>query len=422
MKVNYGIKGDYVTPEQARALGVGWSTLEYEFQSAAGLTPPSQTPGPPTNLQGQPGDSQVSLSWTAPTAANGTIADYVVEYDGQQVYVGSTATSLVVTGLTNGVTYVFVVSAINENGPGERSSPSAGITPVGSAVSLSGFPLRTYALSANNPQPLRTWTQTATSAVFTFNGPQDVYAWFTLSGTTNVTNYPIGAGGLPLTSANQLGGGTLQKDGTYQYSTPRSSLNAGTYWHRTVFTSTTTTNTVSWQFASSVVTAAGINAREPLLSGATNNKTLTWAGFYESTNTVPAATASMSGSVISWRTYENVYLISTGSVFDQTNKLLFNVTGSSARQVTFTATQRPYPLRPLRSNSLNGNSGWILDKGGVYASTWTAQDNSTTSTNSWQTKTLTLNPGSYWLAIPNTNDPYVTSGSPAPKSGTITFA
>ena len=43
--------------------------------------------------------------------------------------VGATATSLTVTGLTNGTTYTFRVAAINAVGPGPASAPSNAVTP-----------------------------------------------------------------------------------------------------------------------------------------------------------------------------------------------------------------------------------------------------------------------------------------------------
>ena len=93
-------------------------------------------PDAPTGLSATAGDSQVSLSWTAPSNTGGTpITDYLVEFstDGANWSTFAdgtgTATSATVTGLTNGVSYSFRVSAITSAGTGSASSVATG-TPV----------------------------------------------------------------------------------------------------------------------------------------------------------------------------------------------------------------------------------------------------------------------------------------------------
>jgi fumarate reductase subunit D len=93
-------------------------------------------PGVPTSLVASGDDSQISLSWTAPGDTGGSaITDYVVEYklssepttwstfaDGT-----STNTTAIVTGLTNGLSYDFRVSAVNTVGQGSASDTATGI-------------------------------------------------------------------------------------------------------------------------------------------------------------------------------------------------------------------------------------------------------------------------------------------------------
>ena len=93
-------------------------------------------PGAPTGLSAVRGDERVTLSWTAPSNGGATITDYVVQF---QLGAGawqtfsdgtSTATSVVVDGLTNGQAYTFRVAAINSLGTGSYATSEA-VTPSG---------------------------------------------------------------------------------------------------------------------------------------------------------------------------------------------------------------------------------------------------------------------------------------------------
>ena len=126
--------------------GTGY-TFEVVATNAAGSGPaatssattvaPSTTPGAPTEVDGTPGDSQVALSWTAPTDNGGSaITGYTVQQSVDEgaswstVATGVTVTTLDVTGLTNATGYVFRVVAANEvAGDGDWSARTATITP-----------------------------------------------------------------------------------------------------------------------------------------------------------------------------------------------------------------------------------------------------------------------------------------------------
>lgn len=75
-------------------------------------------PVAPTGLSATPGNTQLSLSWTAPATTHGTITNYLIEYTpsgGAAAYVltGGTSTSFTLTGLTNGTSYAVRVAAVN---------------------------------------------------------------------------------------------------------------------------------------------------------------------------------------------------------------------------------------------------------------------------------------------------------------------
>ena len=94
----------------------------------------SGVPAAPTSLSAAPGNTQASLSWSAPFAAY-PITDYVVEFrQGSGSWMPfsdgtSTSTSATVTGLANGTAYTFRVAAVNSAGQGEWSSVSNSATP-----------------------------------------------------------------------------------------------------------------------------------------------------------------------------------------------------------------------------------------------------------------------------------------------------
>ena len=100
---------------------------------------PAAAPGAPTGLTATAGDAKVTLTWTAPGSGGAPISGY-------NVYLGTspsgeaaapvnraslvTATSYKVTGLVNGTTYYFRVTAVNRVGEGQRSNEVKAV-PVG---------------------------------------------------------------------------------------------------------------------------------------------------------------------------------------------------------------------------------------------------------------------------------------------------
>ena len=98
--------------------------------SAEAKAVPVTVPGSPAGLTATPGNSRVTLSWTAPASEALAISGYII-YRGTSPggetgapVNGSlvTGTSYTVTGLTNGTTYYFKVFAVNAVG---QSPPSA---------------------------------------------------------------------------------------------------------------------------------------------------------------------------------------------------------------------------------------------------------------------------------------------------------
>ncbi|MDT3307458.1 Ig-like domain-containing protein [Shewanella vaxholmensis] len=87
-------------------------------------------PGAPTIGAATAGDSEASISFVAPASAGGAnITGYTVT-SSPDGFIGTGAGSpITVTGLTNGVSYTFTVTATNSAGPGAASAASNSITP-----------------------------------------------------------------------------------------------------------------------------------------------------------------------------------------------------------------------------------------------------------------------------------------------------
>jgi hypothetical protein len=110
---------------------------------ASAAVTPRTVPGAPTGVTATPGNAQAVVSWVAPVSSGGSpITGYTVRVvdSATSVQVGALrpaaagATSLTVTGLTNGTVYMFQVRATNDVGPGPYSALFKAAMPVGTAA------------------------------------------------------------------------------------------------------------------------------------------------------------------------------------------------------------------------------------------------------------------------------------------------
>lgn len=97
----------------------------YVVDVSAGLGADTSPPAPPNGLSATAGDKQVALDWANNSEAD--LAGYRVYRSG--ALIGSTTTSAYTdTGLSNGTTYSYHVTAIDSSTPANESGPSATVT------------------------------------------------------------------------------------------------------------------------------------------------------------------------------------------------------------------------------------------------------------------------------------------------------
>jgi titin len=134
-------------------------------QTGAVVSTPFTVPNAPTGLTAVPGNSRVSLNWTAPTLDGGRSIDhYVIYQDGNPLVAYAPGLTATITGLTNGQSYSFTVAGNNSAGIGPLSSPCTA-TP----YTVPSSPVLTTA-TAGNLNVTLVWTAPASNGYSPLTG------------------------------------------------------------------------------------------------------------------------------------------------------------------------------------------------------------------------------------------------------------
>lgn len=139
---------------------------ESDNSNEASATPQDTTPSAPTNLTASPGDGQISLAWTAIPGDASYIVKRATTSGGPYTAIASniTGTTYADTGLTNGITYYYVVLAVvdgNESTNSNEASATPQSTTTGDNVllliTMTNGTIKEYSLSISEFTSFLNW-------------------------------------------------------------------------------------------------------------------------------------------------------------------------------------------------------------------------------------------------------------------------
>lgn len=151
----------------------GNATYTAAVQVSQTFTVAAIAPGAPTIGTATAGNSQASVTFTAPASdGGGSITGYTVTSNPEGLTGTGAGSPITVTGLTNGIAYTFTVTATNGAGTGSASAASNAITPASpQTITFANPGAQTYGttptLTATSTSSLAVSFTSATTAVCT---------------------------------------------------------------------------------------------------------------------------------------------------------------------------------------------------------------------------------------------------------------
>jgi len=137
-----------LTVAATNAMGTGTPSV------GAGPVTPVGLPGAPANVTATESDITATVTWAPPSAYGSMVSGYTVTASpgGKSVTVAGTWTAATITGLTDGTSYTFTVTATDVAGTGPASAASNAVTP----GPVPGPPMTAQA-TAGNASATVTW-------------------------------------------------------------------------------------------------------------------------------------------------------------------------------------------------------------------------------------------------------------------------
>jgi hypothetical protein len=142
-------------------------------------------PSAPTGLSAVAGNASVSLTWNAPSGATSyNVKRSTINGSGYATVSSPTGTSYTDTGLTNGTTYYYVVTAVGAGGESANSS-QVSATPLGTITNISAtidvlanrHPISPYVYGGAFPQDAPTITDSGLTTVRWGGNAASTYNW-----------------------------------------------------------------------------------------------------------------------------------------------------------------------------------------------------------------------------------------------------
>lgn len=125
--ITVSVTANTTTTSRSGTITVSGSSLQRTVSVTQSGTAQQQPPPAPTGLAATAGNAQVSLSWSASAGATSYSVKRSTTSGGPytNVATGLSTPSFTNTGLANGTTYYYVVSAVNSNGESQNSAQAS---------------------------------------------------------------------------------------------------------------------------------------------------------------------------------------------------------------------------------------------------------------------------------------------------------